>query len=174
MVQGTLSWNDYILIVMIWTCCVVRGVCSKWTLNRTQFPRIPWFVIPRCKDPETQLWAHDSNRVTDQIIKTPAPSYVLAILHFCPQGPACPQVIFSWIILGPTTADSCISSRPREPLFLIAATQGPASIPAQFAPAATTQSLQANYTIQGRQSKLPSSFYPPAPFLQRLVSLNWA
>ena len=54
---------------------------------------------------------------------------------------------------------SYISSRLNE-LLLIAVSQGPASIPAQLAPAAAMQSLPGNSTIRATRCKLALNCYP--------------
>lgn len=75
-------------------------VVSKWTLNLTLFPRIPLFSHLGAKTAKRTTFGQSDRPPTNQVVKTSAPSFVLALLHLSPHGAVCPQVLFSWSLLG--------------------------------------------------------------------------
>ena len=117
---------------------------------------------PRCKFSFEPLLVRvtdpPSNQTVIQLFPL-CPLFSTTPLHLSPYRAACPQALFSWILLGLTAAESCKLHFQQE-LLLTAVTRGPASIPDQLAPAAATQSLPADFTIWGPQSKLAPSRYP--------------
>ena len=123
---------------------------SKWTLTRTQFPRIPQ-SSHRYKDcQENQLWA-----IIGQGDRPPhwsdCQNYSLPLFS-----------VFSWILLDLPVAESWQMhfQQTQTTSPHTAVTQGLTGIPAQLAAAAVTQGLSANSTIWGAWNKLAPSCYP--------------
>ena len=132
-----------------WSCLLW---ISEWTLSWTQFPRIPQFSHLGANSAFSYYWA---GPFSDQIVKILAPSFVLSLLNFSPQGAACPHYLFFWLLLR---AGSYISSMPKD-LLLTAVTQGPAGVSDQLAPTASMQSLS-------------DQFPPPAVFYKTTTLFN--
>ena len=79
--------------------------CSLCIVDeQIQFSQNFLIFTPRCKFSFGLQLVTMTDPPSDQIVKTPTSSIVLFLLHLSHHGTACPRVIFSWILLGLTSA----------------------------------------------------------------------